>query len=259
MLAYKDGRRVRLISRNAVDHTWRFPDLSAAIANLKTEVAVLDGEVAVFDETLVSRFHLLNDDSSGVIATPPVFIVFDVLQAGAQDLRSQPLAERRRLLEDLTHDVEFVLPCRRLPENGSKAWDIVVERGYEGLVAKDSRSTYRQGSTRAWVKLKVRHESVFIVGGIRDIDAFDGVLVGEHIGDQLHYRGVVEWGFRAADVLELLREVRMFRRQTSPFADLSTMRGAVWLEPRLRAEVSYAEVIAGRLRAPSWRSLVRAA
>ena len=24
MLAYKDGRRVRLISRNAVDHTWRF-------------------------------------------------------------------------------------------------------------------------------------------------------------------------------------------------------------------------------------------
>jgi hypothetical protein len=40
----------------------------------------------------------------------------------------------------------------------------------------------------------------------------------------------------------------MFARRTSPFSDLRTMRGAVWVEPRLRAEVSYAEIIAGRLR-----------
>jgi bifunctional non-homologous end joining protein LigD len=32
MLAYKDGPRVRLISRNAVDHTARFRELAAAIA-----------------------------------------------------------------------------------------------------------------------------------------------------------------------------------------------------------------------------------
>lgn len=256
MLAYKNGRRVRLISRNAVDHTWRFPDVSAAIASLKTEVAVLDGEVAVFDEKLVSRFHLLNDDSSGVIATPPVFIVFDVLQAGARDFRSQPLVERRRVLEDLIDDVDFVMPCRRLPENGSEAWDIVLERGYEGMVAKDSRSTYRGGPSRAWMKVKIRHETVFHVGGIRDANAFDGVLVGEKIDDTLHYRGVVEWGFRAGDVLELLRATRIFRASTSPFADLRSMRGAVWLDPYLRAEISYAEVIEGRLRAPSWRRLI---
>jgi hypothetical protein len=38
------------------------------------------------------------------------------------------------------------------------------------------------------------------VGGIRDASAFDGVLFGEQVGEQLQYRGVVEWGFRAADV-----------------------------------------------------------
>jgi len=32
---------------------------------------------------------------------------------------------------------------------------------------------------------------------------------------------------------------------------------AVWLAPRFRAEISYAEVVAGKLRAPSWRGLVR--
>jgi ATP-dependent DNA ligase len=104
------------------------------------------------------------------------------------------------------------------------------------------------------VKVKQRYESVFVVGGIRNVDAFDGALVGEEVGEQFQFRGVVEWGFRAADVLELLREARTPRR-TSPFADLRSMRGAVWLEPRLRAEISYAESVGGRLRAPSWRGL----
>ena len=256
MVAYKSGRRIRLISRNAVEHTGRFAELAAAIASIKVDTLVLDGEVAVFDEKLVSRFHLLGDTENGVITTPPVFIAFDVLQVGARDLRQRPLAELRRALEDLLEDVPFVFPCRRLSDDPSRAWEMVEERGYEGMVAKDPRSTYRHGMTRAWVKVKVRHEAVFHVGGLRDANAFDGVLVGEQIGDKLHYRGVVEWGFRAADVLQLVRAVRMFRAQASPFSDLRSMRGAVWLDPYVRAEISYAEIVAGRLRAPSWRRLV---
>src|SRR5919204_3709360 len=82
MLAYKDGRRVRLISRNAVDHTGRFRDLAAAITALKSDIVVLDGEVAVFDEKLVSRFHLLGEPDSGVITAPAGFISFGILQIG---------------------------------------------------------------------------------------------------------------------------------------------------------------------------------
>jgi hypothetical protein len=44
-----------------------------------------------------------------------------------------------------------------------------------------------------------------------------------------------------ADVLEVLRAARTFDAPTSPFVDLRTMRGAVWLEPRLQVEVTYAE------------------
>ena len=83
MLAYKDGARVRLISRNAVDHTARFRELARAIAKLRPETLVLDGEIAVFDEQLVSRFHLLGDPDPAVLCTPPMFIAFDVLQVGA--------------------------------------------------------------------------------------------------------------------------------------------------------------------------------
>jgi ATP-dependent DNA ligase len=151
---------------------------------------------------------------------------------------------------------ELTLRCRRLPDDGVKAWAIVEERGYEGLVAKDPRSTYRSGNTRSWMKVKVRHEGVFGVGGIRDVNAFDGVLVGERVSDELHYRGFVEWGFKAPDVLALLEHARRWSRPGSPFVGAPRMRSVTWVEPRLEAEVSYSEIVEGRLRAPSWRALV---
>jgi bifunctional non-homologous end joining protein LigD len=216
---------------------------------------VLDGEVAVFDKELVSRFHLLGDDDTGILCTPPIYIGFDVLQLGRRDLRGLPLAERRVFLEDHLDGHTMVLPCRRLPDYGAKAWAIVEERGYEGMIAKDPRSTYRSGSTRSWMKVKVRHEGVFVVGGIRDVNAFDGVLVGERVGGTLHYRGVVEWGFKAPDVLALLEHARRWSRPSAPFVDTPRMRSVTWVEPRLEAEVSYAEIVEGRLRAPSWRGM----
>jgi ATP-dependent DNA ligase len=107
------------------------------IAKLRADVLVLDGEVAVFDKELVSRFHLLGDSDTGLLCTPPIYIAFDVLQVGRRDLRAGPLAERRVFLEDRLDGHTMVLPCRRLPNDGAKAWAIVEERGFEGMVAKD--------------------------------------------------------------------------------------------------------------------------
>jgi glyoxylase-like metal-dependent hydrolase (beta-lactamase superfamily II) len=46
-LAYKDGERVGLVSRNGRDHTRRFHDIAAAISKLSARSLVLDGEVAI--------------------------------------------------------------------------------------------------------------------------------------------------------------------------------------------------------------------
>ena len=51
----------------------------------------------------------------------------------------------------------MLLPAQRLADNGLKAWAQVVERGYEGLVAKDPASAYRAGRMLAWLKVKVPH------------------------------------------------------------------------------------------------------
>jgi bifunctional non-homologous end joining protein LigD len=78
IVAYKDGSSMRLISRNGVDHTARFRELARAIAKMRQDVLVLDGEIAVFDEQLVSRFHLLGDPDPAILCTPSMFIAFDV-------------------------------------------------------------------------------------------------------------------------------------------------------------------------------------
>ena len=59
MLAYHDGARVRLVSRNGIDHARRYPDLAAAIARLPVSSLVLDGELAVFDAQLRPAFDQL--------------------------------------------------------------------------------------------------------------------------------------------------------------------------------------------------------
>ena len=57
-------------------------------------------------------------------------------------------------LEDVVADSELVFPVRRLAPDGLEAWAQVIERGYEGLVAKDEASTYEGGRTTRWVKVK---------------------------------------------------------------------------------------------------------
>ena len=93
MLARKDTGGVQLISRNGRDHTKRFHAIAEALAALKPETFTLDGEVAVFDAELVSRFEWLRHINHGDLSTPPLF------KLGEKDYRPEPLKVRRKALE----------------------------------------------------------------------------------------------------------------------------------------------------------------
>ena len=155
MLAVKEEGVVRLVSRNGRDHTRRFKDLVAALEALKPRTLTLDGEVAVFDQDLVSRFEWLRHLNHGDLATPPMFMAFDLLQLGEKDYRKEPLKVRRRALEKLLKTQTLILPARRLSPNGFAAWTEVLHRGWEGMVAKDPESPYVRGRSLKWVKVKV--------------------------------------------------------------------------------------------------------
>jgi len=88
-------------------------------------------------------------------------MAFDCLQARGKDLRSQPLYVRRNVIEDVLDEQDRVLPVRRLADDGlNKAWQQLIELGYEGLVAKDPASPYVGGRTLKWLKVKQRNYRV---------------------------------------------------------------------------------------------------
>ncbi len=147
---------------------------------------------------------------------------------------------------------------RRLGADGHEAWAEVQRRGLEGFVGKDPHSTYmRGGPTRTWLKSKVRHEGQFVVGGILWREEGGSLLVGSPEGNELRYRGLVHFGVgrKLADALIANGLVR----STSPFSEKVPLKGVTWLDPKLAAEISYAEILkGGRLRAGVFRGFVGA-
>jgi ATP-dependent DNA ligase len=121
---------------------------------------VLDGEAAIYDEKLRSRFDWLREADADAVATPPVLMAFDLLHQDGREFIGRLLRERRARLEDAVVGSDFVLPVRRLARNGFEAWSEVVARDYEGLVAKDEASLYEAGPTRRWLKVKQRDWTV---------------------------------------------------------------------------------------------------
>jgi bifunctional non-homologous end joining protein LigD len=252
MVAYKDGRDVRLVSRRGVDHTRRFPEITGALARLRTRTLILDGEVCVFDQALVSHMHLLMDPADDAVVTPPVFMAFDCLYVRGRDVRAEPLKDRRKRLEDELEG-SAILPARRLPDDGLEAWALVQERGYEGLVAKDAMAPYR--STTRWSKVKVRREARFVIGGIVVTPSgYRDLLLGQRVGRELRYVGTVEWGVGRALVEALMQNVAT--HAVSPFTDHRRHRSVVWLEPRVEAEVTFSELVNGWLRDPVLRQVL---
>jgi len=138
IVAIKEGRHVCLMSRTGKDHAARFPDIARAVAELPTRTAIIDGEVAVFDADLISRFHFLNDPPpADVTVTPLTYIAFDAIQVGTRDLRRRPLGDRRGELEELIAKSD-ILPARRLPDDGLKAWALVQERRWRYFAAENN-------------------------------------------------------------------------------------------------------------------------
>jgi bifunctional non-homologous end joining protein LigD len=259
ILAYKEGSRVRLYSRNAIDRTDRFSVVAAAMSTLRSPTLLLDGEVSVFDREGVSRFQLLQNLGAG----KSVFAVFDCLYKDGQDLRRRPLSERRVALEEsLAPDKpanktrnkvaqkqvplnKIIVPSARLASNGLEAYRLAVQRKFEGLVAKDLSSPYVEGRSRFWLKVKVHQEDEFVIGGFTEPTGsrkyFGALLLGAYDRGKLHFVGKVGTGFNEQTLAMLSKKFKPLVRQQSPFVDPPRDRDVTFLAPKLVAQISYQE------------------
>lgn len=255
LLAYKEGDSVKLLTRNAKDHTSKFPAIVSAIERLKPRALLLDGEVVIFDRKRLSRFQLLQQGRG-----EPVYAVFDCLYSDGKDLRREPLSARRKILEKTIPTKGPLILSHQLSNDGLEAFKSAKKVGYEGLVAKDLSSPYVEGRTRMWLKVKVHQEDEFVIGGYTapagSRQHFGALLLGAYEKGKLRYVGKVGTGFDEKTLAVLDKKFQPLVARKSPFAEIPPERSVTFLEPRLVAQISYQELTADRkLRQPVYLGL----
>ena len=255
ILAYKEGKRVKLMSRNSIDRTARYPHIADAVRQLRHLNLLLDGEVVVFDRKGVSRFQLLQKGSEEA-----VYAVFDCLYLEGHDLRNEQLNRRRGALEDSIGSNKILMRSRILHANGLEAYRLAKRKGYEGVVAKDFASPYVEGRSRYWRKIKVHQEDEFIIVGFTEPTGsrkhFGALLLGAYRDDKLYYVGKVGTGFDEKTLTSLYEKLRPLVRKKTDLIDAPRGRGIHFVEPRLIAQISYQEWTAdNKLRQPVFLGL----
>lgn len=254
-LAYKEGKRVSLMSRNEIDYAPTYPEVAAAIASLRPKTLLLDGEVVVFDHEGVSRFQLLQQSSKGRI-----YVLFDCLYADGNDLRRKPLSQRRAMLEKVVRPNDRLMLSRRLAANGLQAYETAKRKKFEGLIAKDLSSPYVETRSSYWRKVKVKQEDEFVIAGYTapggSRSHFGALLLGAHHSGKLLYVGKVGTGFNERSLAELYKKFQPLVTKRSALADPPRERDVTSLEPKLVAQIAYQEITSDRkLRQPVFLGL----
>ncbi len=264
IIARKAGDDITLFSRSGLDWTVRFPAIAEALLSLPANIALIDGEAAFVLPTGITDFKSLQEH----IDTPnPAirYFAFDLLSLDGKDWRKKPLKERRAQLAKLLAAKgvsDFLIYADYVEGSGPEFLAQACAAGLEGIVSKRADRPYISGRGKDWLKIKCLRGEEFVIGGYSRSDVkgkpFSSLLLGTFEDGTLAYSGKVGTGFDAVDFDRLARKFKPLERASSPFAEVprEERKGAVWLEPKLVAQIAFTERTRdGRLRHPSFKGL----
>lgn len=206
-----DGEELEIGSRGAKPLTRYFPELVDALSSALPGPCLLDGEIVVptgppgsqrLDwEALSQRIHPAASRVQRLAAeTPALFVAFDLLAVGDEDLQSLPFAQRRARLEDLIGGSAPPLHLPRTTQDPDLARRWLAEfegAGLDGIVAKPLAQPYAPGK-RTLIKVKHARTADVVALGYRVHKSGSGVgsllvgLYGED-GELRQVGGVAAW------------------------------------------------------------------
>ena len=153
LIVQRDGKRVRLFTRNGHDWTDRYPLIVEAALKNRSRSFVIDGEAVLLGVDGISDFDGLHSRRFDMEVQ---LYAFDALMLDGEDLRQLPLSMRKtnlaRLLARRPEGI-FVAPFEQ-GEIGPDLFRKACEFKLEGLVSKHRSRSYRPGRSPNWVKVK---------------------------------------------------------------------------------------------------------
>ncbi len=245
------GGAVKLYTRTGLDWTARFARIADALAALNLKHALIDGEVAVADASGRTDFGALQRSLENGEAKGVSYFAFDLLAEDEEDLRKLPLLERKARLAKLLKAARAPIQLSpRVEGNGPAVFEAFRDKGLEGVVSKRADSAYRSGRTNIWLKAKCLNEREFVILGFQPSPrrAFASLLLADREAGKLTYRGNVGTGF-TDKTLKALSDgmAKLARAKPALAVPPEAARGAKWVEPKLVAQVRYADLTADGL------------
>jgi bifunctional non-homologous end joining protein LigD len=266
-LAFRDGGRVRLLSRNRQPLNGKYPELVDALAAQPVTRFVVDGEVVAFKgrrtsfARLQGRLGITRPHAARATGIPVFYYIFDLLHLDGRSTTALPLLTRKRLLRKA---FDFKDPLRYTPHRvarGQEAYRAACARGDEGVIAKRGDAQYEGRRSPNWLKFKCVRDQEFVIGGYTAPKGsrmhLGAVLVGYYDGEDLVYADKVGTGFDDATLRTLHQRLSAIGQNSSPFSR-GSIRGSEirWVRPVLVAEIGFTEWTRdGKLRHPRYIGL----
>lgn len=267
LLGFRDGRNVRLMSRNKLVLNGAYPEVVDALQAQRTDDFIVDGEVVAFEgrrtsfAALQRRMGIHDPERAVRTGVRVYYYLFDILQLKGSTTTKLPLVRRKEMLKNA---ITLKDPLRYTPHRatqGERYLDRACRNGWEGLIAKRAAGPYISGRSRDWLKLKCVNEQEFVIGGWTDPKGsrtgFGALLVGYFEDGELRYAGDVGTGFSTQILRDLSAKLAKLKRSTPPFTRDGLPRAGVhWAAPKLVAQVGFTEWTRdGKLRHPRFLGL----
>ena len=268
---------IRLWSRLGNEKTSQFPAVVRALEPLARTLRaplLIDGEIVALDakgrpagfQKLQGRIHVKGESDIDVLdrQQPTAFLAFDLLRAGAEDIRGLPLTARREALEKYLarHLSDTLRISEQVAADGRDLDRRAHREGWEGLIVKDGASVYQSARrSPAWRKYKLSNQEEFVVGGWTEPrntrSRFGALLLGLYEGARLVYVGHTGTGFDQKELDRVWKLLKPLEIPQSPFSvPIKTNEPPHWARPELVAQVRFTEWTADRkLRHPVYLGL----
>jgi DNA ligase D-like protein (predicted ligase) len=253
IICSKENGRLSFFNRKGREVGANYPELNRP-GQIKAESCLLDGELVVYNEKgnpdfdmLMKRDQLGNLQSIRKLSNeiPATFVVFDLLMKDGRDLSGLPLAERKKLLQEIIKDSPRIQKIH-YTENGLGLWDFILSRQLEGVVAKKSDSAYAAGKrSMDWLRIKnFRTEDFLIAGYTQEQREISSLVLCSYENGHLQLAGKVGTGFSALLIEQLYPQLREARIDEPPLELTSAAAGSniQWVRPKLVCEVQYVDV-----------------
>ncbi|MEK7285767.1 MAG: ATP-dependent DNA ligase [Nitrospirota bacterium] len=272
--AHKKENEVILFSRNQERTTLMFPEIVEAIQSVfHGHDIILEGEALAVNETTGEAFPFQvtmqrkrKHDIALLAKTVPLkFFLFDLLYLDGEDYTQYPYHARRNKLISLLpkHPVLEISEAIETedPNAVSLFFNDVVERGYEGIVAKRLESLYTAGSRNFnWIKLKRSYKGemtdtldLCIVGyffgkGARTKFGIGTILVAAYDKEEARFKTLskIGTGFTEAELIALKGLLDPISIPEKPKTLDAKIVPDVWVVPKFVVTVTADEMTRSR-------------